>query len=67
MHSDRTAAPRDSEVLNLQIPQDQIATRNEMISRDIPATPLLHLIKRSPVDIEFSDLTYSVPVYGKGM
>ena len=41
--------------------------RPEEIGISINSVPLQHLSKMAPVDIEFADLTYSVPTGRKGM
>ncbi|EEB16057.1 hypothetical protein Phum_PHUM401220 [Pediculus humanus corporis] len=40
------------------LPSEQLLTSS---STAIPAKSLTHLPKRPPVDIEFSDITYTVP------
>ena len=53
------------DIIIQKVSNDEKNPRDHEINID--AAPLLHLTKMAPVDIEFTDLTYSVPTGRKGM
>lgn len=62
---DFTSKSGNIESIDIYDNQDRIETIDTMCGRS--STPLTQFPQRSPVDIEFSDLTYTIPTGRKGI
>ncbi|XP_046611238.1 ATP-binding cassette sub-family G member 1-like [Neodiprion virginianus] len=65
MDSNPDAGSEGSEMVKVNLLQDDIEARVAMRAK-ISSTPFTRLTKRQPIDIEFSDLTYTIPTGRKG-